>query len=75
MPSMTTETPHDFKLARLLGAFSHLDAQSCLAITVLVQLSTLGYEGTELEQAFEARMRAHRNRVRELQLTAMSERH
>jgi hypothetical protein len=62
---------HAFRLAKLLGAYSHLDAQSGLAVTVLIQLSALGYEGAELEQAFEARMKTHRDQVRELQMTEL----
>lgn len=67
-----TSDNHSLRLAKLLGAYSHLDAQSCLAITVLVELAGVGYEGQELEIAFEARMRAHVDRIRERQLLAMS---
>ena len=40
-------------LARILGQHSHIDAQSCLAIVVLLELVELGHAGDDLTEAFD----------------------
>ncbi len=50
-------------LARILGQHSHLDAQSCLAITVLLELIELGHAGDDLAEALDHAMRVHATEV------------